>query len=57
MTQKRWDSLSVEDRATLLRRSDPTMDDPRWEPLIDRMSNSQFDDLTAAQKAVVEDVL
>ena len=58
MKPERWNMLTIQDRAVFL---DKAMNpsgrrDPRWGNLIDRMSNSRFEELTEIQKAVVQEL-
>ncbi len=50
---EKWDALSREQRADLIKRSDPTMRNPRWSSLVERMSEKSFEELSSIQKDAV----
>lgn len=56
MTKEQWDKLTPDERAAALRQSDKSMQDPRWNPLVERMATSSFDSLTQLQRAAVDDL-
>lgn len=46
----RWNRFSVARRKRLLISADPTMSDPAYSALVDRMANSEFSELSGIQK-------
>lgn len=50
---KRWNDMSTEQRADLLKRSDPTMRDPRWSSLVRSMASKMFNELSSVQQDAV----
>ena len=52
-----WNKMSTEERASLLRASDPTMTSPDWAPLVAKMAATEWEKLTKLQRAMLEEVL
>ena len=49
----KWDAMAVAERAAVVR-SDASMLDKRWDGLVARMSNSQWDGLNVIQQEAVD---
>lgn len=56
MSSEEWNMMSKESRIKVLKNCDPTMQNKRYEALIDRVSSSNFEDLTEVQKDLVKDL-
>lgn len=51
--QTAWDLMSPDERTKIVVKSDPTMRDPRWKPLIARMAGSKFAELSKLQQEML----